>query len=204
MGKTTWSIRYINGSAHDRVFIFDHQNEFALRFQIPPAKVATDPESFVRLLETERVVPFDFTIHWGGYKEEAFAMFCDLCFDVMKTGLEPQGKEGLFVCDELQQFVNSAQSPVEFKQIMETGRRYNLDTLSLSRAPNRLNVATREEFTELIMFRMDDENSLKFAASVGADVELIAKLQPHEYVYYNVISGREGQGVLEFGGKAKL
>lgn len=204
MGKTSFALRYIHGSKHNRIAIFDHQSEFASRLEIPPEKVAVDSMGFIRLLETERVVPFDFSVNWPGYKEEAFVYFCDLVYDVAKFGLEPKGLDCLFICDELQQFVNAAQSPVEFKQILETGRRFNLDSLTLSRAPNRLNTSTREEFTELILFRLDDINSLKFAEGVGANVAEVQSLSPHEFLYYNVIRGGERRGKVEFREKSRV
>lgn len=204
MGKTSWAIRYINGCSCDRIFIYDHQNEFAQRLEIPPDKVAYTPDDFLRLAETQRVVCFDFTKNYPGYKREMFDNFSEMVFEVCKFGLTPKGKQALFVCDELQQFVTGnsiEQAPESFRMIMETGRRYNLDTLMLSRAPNRVNVAIREEFTELILFKLNDETSLKFAKEVGADIEAVKKLAPHHYLYYNIITGRDGSAKLEFKGR---
>lgn len=206
MGKTTWAIRYIHGSQHDRVFIFDHQNEFAHRLEIEAEKVAHNTEEFLRLAEVQRVVCFDFTENFPGLKRECFASFCELVFQTAQE-LEHQGKECLFVCDELQQFVTGTQIesvPSEFRQILETGRRRGLDSLSLSRAPNRVNVAVREEFTELIMFKLNDKKSLQFATDIGADTDAVSRLNPHEYLYYNIITGREAGAKLEFHGKKSL
>lgn len=206
MGKTSWAMRFIQGSPHERVFIFDHQNEFSHRFGIAENKIAHTSEEFLRLAETERVVCFDFTLFFPGDKRDCFAAFCDLVFDsageITKTG-----RETLFVCDELQQFVTGTQiesAPEQFRQILETGRRRGLDSLSLSRAPNRVNVAIREEFTELILFRLNDEQSLKFAREVGADVGLVSKLPKHHYLYYNVMTGRENRLELVFRGRGEM
>lgn len=200
MGKTTWALEYMKGAPHDRIAIYDHQDEFAFRMG---AKIATTIEEFLTLMESERVVCFQFGKNYAGYKREMFAEFCDVVFDTAEV-LNRKGLECLFVCDELQQFVTGTQiesAPAEFRQILETGRRRGLDSLSLSRAPNRVNVAIREEFTELILFKLNDEQSLKFARDVGADTDAVAALPPHHYLYYNIISGREAGLKLEFKGK---
>lgn len=198
MGKTTFALRYILGSQHARVFIFDHQGEFAARLGIDIEDTASTLEKFFELAEVNRIVPFDFTL--SGYdKETAFAMFCDAVFDTAEA-IESGKKNGacLFVCDELQQFVSSQNCPPEFKRIVETGRRYNLDTLSLSQRPNAVNAAIREQFTEMVLFRLQDENSLKFASAIGADTEAVMQLQPHHFLYYNVINGGERSGEVQF------
>jgi hypothetical protein len=203
MGKTSWAIRYINGSVHDRVAIYDHQEEFALRMG---AQIAYTFDEFIRLFQEHRIVCFQFGKFYPGAKREVFAEFCDLVFEVAEL-LDKNGKETLFVCDELQQFVTGTQiesAPGEFRQILETGRRRALDSLSLSRAPNRVNVAIREEFTEMILFKLNDEQSLKFARDVGADVDAVSRLEPHQYLYYNVITGREAGLKLEFKEKGKV
>jgi hypothetical protein len=198
MGKTTFALRYILGSPHTRVFIFDHQGEFATRLGIAEEDTAGNLERFFELAETNRVVPFDF-VPTGYDKETAFAVFCSAAFDTARA-IEEGGHKGscLFVCDELQQFVSAQNCPPEFKQIVETGRRWNFDTLSLSQRPNAVNAAIREQFTEMILFRLQDENSLKFAGSIGADVGEVMRLPPHHYLYYNVISGGERKGELRF------
>jgi DNA helicase HerA-like ATPase len=196
MGKTTFALRYILGSPQTRVFIFDHQGEFAVRLGIEEKDTATNLERFFELAEVNRIVPFDFTVS-GADKESAFAAFCDAAFDTAEA-LESSGHSSLFVCDELQQFVSAQNCPPEFKRIVETGRRYNLDTLSLSQRPNAVNAAIREQFTEMILFRLQDENSLKFATAIGADTDAVMRLPPHHFLYYNVINGGERAGEVSF------
>jgi hypothetical protein len=196
MGKTTFALRYVLGSPQTRVFIFDHQGEFATRLGISEKDTATDLTKFFELAEVNRIVPFDFTVS-GADKETAFAAFCDAVFDAA-SALEMAGHSCLFVCDEIQQFVSSQNCPAEFKRIVETGRRYNLDTLTLSQRPNAVNAAIREQFTEMILFRLQDENSLKFATAIGADTDSVMRLPPHHFLYYNVITGGERSGEVSF------
>lgn len=196
MGKTTFGLNYIKGTNHTRVFIYDHQGEFAPRLGIKPSDVAIDADSFAALAENNRIVPFDFSTLYGGYKNETFAWFCDLCFETAKHIEEKYGGSCLFVCDEIQQFVSTSDCPVEFKAIVETGRRWNFDTLTLTQRPNAVNGAIREQFTEMILFRLQDERSLKFIGEIGGDVDAIMNLPPHSYLYYNVIKGEERTGKI--------
>jgi len=198
MGKTSYACRYINGSSHDRVAIFDHQGEFASRLGLSREQVATDYDQFFTALETYRVVAFDFTKHYGGQMEAAFEEFCEQCFSLARRALEPAGLELLCVCDELQRFCTPTNCPPAFKNNVEVGRRYNLDTLSMSQRPNAITAAIREQFTELVLFRLQDENSLKFAAGIGVDVERVKNLPPHEFLFIQTVRGDERPGKIKF------
>jgi hypothetical protein len=201
MGKTTFALRYVNGSQHKRVFVFDPENEFQQRFQIKDEKIARNIPDIYRLAETERITIFDPQIEYEGMNAEAFELFSEVVFALARDGLCPQKIQSLMITDELQKYVNHAYAPQSFRTILETGRRQMLDTLSLSRAPNRLHTGIREEFTELVLFRLDDENSLKFAEGVGADIEQVKTLNEHEFLYFNILRGGERRGQLQFVGK---
>lgn len=198
MGKTTFGIRYINGSPHKRVFIFDPEREFALRLQLKEEQIAYSIEDLYRKGETQRIIAYDSEIEFEGMRAEAFDVFCESIFGLARDGFCPAGINTLMVTDELQKYVNQSSAPQSFRTIVETGRRQMLDTLSLSRAPNRLHAGVREEFTELVMFRLDDENSLKFAEGVGANTALVQTLPEHEFLYFNIVRGGERRGKVEF------
>lgn len=204
MGKTSLAIRYINASPHDRVFIFDHQDEFANRLEIGRRRVARDPDELLELAQDHRIVPFDFATNYGGHMDEGFVDFCDSVYELARDGLEPLGLCALFVCDEIQRFVNPHQCPIEFRTIVETGRRSNLDSLLLSQRPNKINGDIREQLTEMFLFRLQDENSLKFAAEVGANTDRVMNLKPLEYLYFNLMNGREKTDAVEFARRKNL
>jgi hypothetical protein len=201
MGKTTFGLRYVNGSPHHRVFVFDPEQEFAARFQVPDEQIARSIESVFEIAERRRIVVYDPQVEYPGQNAEAFDEFCQVVFEIARDGFCPRGIASLMVTDELQKYVNNVFAPQSFRTILETGRRQMLDTFSMSRSPNRLHPGIREEFTELVLFRLDDENSLKFAQGVGADVAQVQALNPHEYLYYNVLFGGTRRGKLEFARK---
>ncbi len=195
MGKSTYALRYIIGSHHERVFIFDHQSEYSLRLNVPASY--TFPEMFKRA-QTERINIFDFSINYHGLLQESFNEFSDKVFEVSKKYLEPQGVESLFVVDELQKIIPVQDAPKELKNIYQTGRRFNLDSLTLSQQPNRVHNEVKEQITELILFRLEDENSLKFVKGMGKDTELVKALPPLNYRWYNTITGEERLSEIKY------
>lgn len=198
-GKSTYNLRYIIGSHHDRVFIFDHQGEYQLRL---PAQPCYDFDQLRERAKTERILVFDYSKFFEGRMEESFDQFCDEVFSMCKYHLEPQGVESLCVCDELQKIVSTADCPKPLKNIVQTGRRFNLDTALMSQQPNRLHNEVREQVTELVMFNLIDENSLKFVKKMGLDEQPIIKLQPLHYIWYDLQRGISRPGVIDYAKKS--
>lgn len=194
-GKSTYNLRYIIGSHHDRVFIYDHQGEFAERLHLLPVY---DMNSFRERAKTERLLAFDYSKNYEGQLEEAFDMFCDNVFDLCKRYLEPQNVESLFVCDEVSKVSTTAECPKPLKNIMQTGRRYNLDSALMSQQPNRIHNEMREQVTELVMFNLIDVNSLKFVKQMGLDEQPIIQLRELEYICFNLKDGTEQKSKLKY------
>ncbi len=195
MGKSTYGLRNIIGTHHDRIFIFDHQSEYSMRLKIAPCYTFEDMR---KKASTDRIVIFDFTQNFPGELEESFEVFCDEVFDMARNFLEPQNIETLFVVDELQKIIPTEKAPKSLKNIYQTGRRFKLDSMTLSQQPNRLHNEVREQITELVLFRLDDMNSLKFVVNMGKDVEPVKALQPLHYIWYNTVTGEERNSVLKY------
>lgn len=198
MGKTTYALRYVQGSHHDRVFVFDHQGEFRVRFNARPEQVAIDGTSFLAAAEKYRMVFFDPAVNFGGTFAEVFAEFCGMVQEVCMDHFEPAGMQCLFVCDEVQKFCKIGSVPPQFKSILETGRRNNLDTLCLSQRPNKIDSDIREQWTEIVFFRLTDRNTLKFIEDCGAGQSEVCGLAPHEFLFFQTEKSEERRGVLEF------
>lgn len=197
MGKTEYACRYIRGSHHGRVFIFDHQDEFAERLGARPEQIVGTVEEMAAAAEKFKVVFFDFTRHYGGEKELAFDDFCEGVY-ALATILCDLGVNSLLVCDEIQKFCSENYASFPFKNITETGRRQMLDSLTLTQRPNKVNGSIREQWTELIMFRLQDERSLKFAAEIGADTATVMNLPPHHFLFFQTVKGEERTGEISF------
>lgn len=195
MGKSTYNLRYIIGSHHDRIFIFDHQSEYSMRLKVMPCYTF---QEIRQRAKNERIIIFDYSIKYFGQLEETFDEFNSEIFSLSKDYLEPQNVETLYVCDELQKIVTTSDCPQNLKNILQTGRRFKLDSALMSQQPNRLHNEIREQITELIMFRLDDENSLKFVRNMGKDEEEIKGLLPLHYKWYNLSTGEERKGQIVY------
>jgi hypothetical protein len=125
-------------------------------------------------------------------------MFCDTVFDMCQRYLEPQNVESLFVCDEVQKVTTVADCPRPLKNIVQTGRRFNLDSLLMSQQPNRIHNELREQVTELVMFNLKDENSLKFVKKMGLDESPIINLQDLHYIWYDLKTGKSKNSELKY------
>lgn len=195
MGKTGYGERYIVGSHHSRAFIFDHQGEFSQRLHLHPC---TTFEEIRRRGERERIVCFDYSSEYPGQLTESFEAFCEEVFSISKDHLVNNGHDCLFVCDELQKCCKPALCPQALKNIVQTGRRFGVDSLLLSQQPNRLSNEVREQVTELVCFNLIDENSLKFCESMGIDTAPIQKLKPLHYLWFNLNTGEQRSGVIDY------
>ncbi len=195
MGKTGYGERYIIGSHHSRVLIYDHQGEFQQRLNLFPVK---NFEEVARRLPNERILCFDYSFEYRGQLEECFAYFCSQVFDICKDELVPLGKEALFVCDEIQKCLGPNTLPQPFKDIIQTGRRFNLDTLSLSQQPNELHNSLRNQVTEFVSFKLQDARALKWVDEMGMPVDKIAKLPKLNYYWKNTHTGEERDGKISY------
>jgi len=185
-GKTTGAIRYILPSHHGRVVIADHEGEFAHRLRVPLSQTW---EEVWAALETQRVVCCDITELSPDGTEAAFDQLSAEILDLAKTTFEPRNIEVLLVMDEVQKYVTVHDMPPHFKNCLETGRKWGLDTLSISQRPNAMNGAMKEQFTEMFFFRLQDPNSQKFGDYFGLSREEQTELRDGEYWYMNMKTG---------------
>lgn len=197
-GKTTCAIRYLLPSHHQRVVIADHEGEFAERLAVP---LNLNWPDFFRALETQRVICLDITEISPGETVETFNRLAAEILDLNKTVFEPKGMETLLVIDEVQKYTTAHSVPVDFKNCLETGRKWNLDTLSLSQRPNGINTALREQFTEVFFFRMQDKNSHEFGEYFGISADEQDGLSDGHFIYLNTKSGQRRPGRLWNGSK---
>lgn len=192
-GKSTGALAYLLGSVHDRVIIADHEGEFAHRLGLPLADNFGD---FYAALEKQRVVCLDITEVSPGHTDETFDELSRQTLDLAKSVFDPKGMQVLFVIDEVQKYTSAHQVPENFKALLETGRKWGVDTLSISQRPNRLHGDLLEQFTELFFFRLINQRSQQFGDYYGVTPEEQAALNPGEYIYLNQTTGRRGEGKI--------
>lgn len=197
-GKTTAAIRYILGSHHARIAVADHEGEFAHRLNVP---LNLSWETFYDALQVQRICCFDITEISPGFSNETFDLFCQSVLELNKDVFEPKGMETLLVIDEVQKYTTSHKVPEHFKACLETGRKWNLDTLSLSQRPNGIHGDIREQFTEVFIFRMNDPLSHEFGEYFGIAGADQSALKDGEFIHLNRKTGTRRAGSLWTGAK---
>lgn len=112
------------------------------------------------------------------------------------------GLDSLFVCDEVQKFTKPAFIPQPLKEIMQTGRRFNIDTALMSQQPNELANSLRNQVTEFISYRHTDPTALDWIEKMSLSREVISSLPDLTYIWRNTQTGEQRQGKIDYPVKA--
>lgn len=186
-GKSTYFTRFVLGWPAAWRFIYDHEGEFAQRTGLPAAH---SPREMLEHLQRRRWVIYDPARDFPGDVIRGFDFFCEWCFTVSQR---LPGKK-LVGCDELQKLTGTNQVSWELACIVETGRRYEIDTAFISQQPNLIHNRLRNALTEVATFCQVDANALQFLVGVGFDEAEIRGLRPGEYSVRNLNTGAGERG----------
>jgi hypothetical protein len=200
-GKSTYWNRYILnsfGGRYGQIFIFDHQGEFSFRNGIQPCYNSDDLERAY----PSGLICFDPAEMYPGETPEAFDWFCSFTFELRKwivsNSQQPEQESiALFACDELQQISDVYSIPQPFASIIETGRRYGIDTLLIAQQINLVNNRLRNQATECVTFCHLDPLVLGAMQDWQFDPNEVASLDyPGEYLICNYQNGEKQRGHL--------
>jgi hypothetical protein len=186
-GKTHLFEQLIRAEPARVRFIYDHEGEFSKRFKKDPV---TDGLALAEKTLLGGYVIFDPIQEFEGRQEEGFAFFCDYVLQVSK---ELKGRK-LFCCDELQKLTSNREEPREFIALCETGRRYQIDVITISQAANRLHNAVRNQLTRVYTFRQSDENAIKYLSENGFNADEVRNLPKWRYLWRDLATGATGEG----------
>lgn len=170
-GKTTyWLSRLVSHKARFR-FYFDPSREVSHKLKLP---VCIDEPGLVRAVLEGRAVCFDSAPLFPGNRKAGFAFFTRWVFNVSKSlrGVK------LFGADELQscQGIGPGGMPQGFKEIMDEGRREEIDCIFAAQRVNEVNDDVRGHLTEIVTFKHDDPLPVRWLAERGFDPEAIKAL----------------------------
>ena len=167
-GKTTFAIRYLLNVPAACRFVFDDMGQVAARLKRPQAGTAAELESALGskwvIFNPHRMFPGDVTA--------AFAFFCQWAFDASRRG---PGKK-VFVADEVWRFCSPQAIPRELAVIAQMGRAENLELVTATQLPHKVNASITGQSTELVCFRLDDRLALQTVAELGANPDQIRTL----------------------------
>lgn len=188
-GKSTFASQYLVNTKAALKLVFDHELEFASRSRLP---VARTPEELADQVKTGWVL-FDPASMFPGRSDDSLAFFMDWSMSVSDS---VPGRKVLFV-DELQLFVDCHKWPEDLARVVQTGRRYELDLLICSQQVNELHNRLRQQLTEIVTFRQQEDLALAWLQKAGPlDVETIRALQPGEYLSWVRLSGQVNSGKI--------
>jgi hypothetical protein len=172
-GKTTyWLKRILDKKRRCRwIFVFDPCREVSRKLSWP---VSIDSPRMIRNFTTSGIVCFDSTRLFPGDRLRGFAFFTRWVFNVCKALNGPK----LFAADELQscQAVGPHGMPQGFKEILDEGRREEIDCLFAAQRINEVNDDVRGHLTELITFKHDDPLPLEWLEKRGFDPDAVRAL----------------------------
>lgn len=161
-GKTTLVIRLIKAHSHRWLFIFDPEREFAHKLGLP---ISTHPVDMARRAGQGKPVAFDPSAMFPGDLESGFAFFCKWVLDFCRMTVNARpvvNGPKLFVADELQNFTQTGKGGIskEFAELLNQGRRQEIDTIFSSQAPNFVHQQIRLQATELFTLHHEDHSIL--------------------------------------------
>lgn len=184
-GKTTYWLARLVGHRARFKFVFDPSREVSRKLGW---RVAIDVPTMERAMIEGRPVCFDSAPLFPGDRREGFAFFTRWTFNVCKAlkGVK------CFAADELQscQTVGPFGMPQGFKEIMDEGRREEIDCLLAAQRVNEVNDDVRGHLTEIVTFKHDDPLPVKWLAERGLDPEAIRNLPTPGYYIRRTDDGK--------------
>jgi DNA helicase HerA-like ATPase len=188
-GKSTFGLRYLVNADLAARFCFDPDGEFAERLELKPARNIYDLQlQFIR-----GYVVYDPHAMFAGRLTEAFAFFCDLAF----AWSERIDGRKVLVVDEVWKYCTPAAIPDELALVCQTGRKRGLGLMVNTQRPNKLNGSILNEVSEMVCFRLQEENALEKVSGYGFNADELKALPDLHLVARNLDSGGERRGRIK-------
>jgi len=180
-GKSTFAYRYLLNAPAACRFVFDDLGRAAARLKIRPAATARDLEAAL----PSRWLVFNPHRMFPGNPRKGFNYFCDWVYQASKRGA---GKK-LVLVDEIWQWQTAQSIPYELNLLVTTGREENIELVSCTQYPHRINASLTGAATEVVAFRLDEELALKRISGLQMDAGEVQKLPLGQFIARNRLSG---------------
>lgn len=186
-GKTTLFLALLRAHRARWKFVFDPEREVARKLGWP---VCRDVPGLKAAVKACRPACFDPTAmpEFSGDRPGAFAFFCAFVLNVCRVLHGPK----LFAVDEIQtvQSTGNGNLPGALSQLMDEGRRQEIDSLFISQSVNRVHDRIRVQLTEIFTFCHTDRLALAWLEENGFDPEEVSALAvPGGFVRRNLVTG---------------
>lgn len=188
-GKTTHFLKTLKAEKARLKFVFDWQGEFSRKLGIAPCFTV---DQLCAATARGGWIIFD-PVRLGNIPA-TLEMFCRYVFEV---GSITPGRK-LFCCDELGKVTGNSIEPENLVTLLETGRRYSIDTFCIAQGANQIHNRIRQQWTQVTAFRHADTTAIKPLAALGMNENEIRELRPGEYVWRKLNTGETGKGGKAF------
>ena len=91
----------------------------------------------------------------------------------------------LFLVDEVWQWQNNHEIPRELALCVQTGREENLELVTATQLPHKVNASVTGQCTELVCFRLGEPLALSRIKELGANPDEVRELPLGSYVAIN-------------------
>jgi hypothetical protein len=184
-GKTTYFLAVLKKSRARWIFCFDPEREIARKTGWP---TCVDVPGLNAAVAARRPACFDCTPLFPGDRPEGFAFFCRyvLCVSRALHGTK------LLAVDELQavQTTGTAGLPQSFSELLDEGRRQEIDCLFISQSVNRVHDRVRVQLSEIVTFCHTDRLPLTWLEQDGFDPAAVTALRyPGGHLRRNLHTG---------------
>lgn len=188
-GKSTFQIRVLLGTPSVR-FCFDHSGEFMRKLGVRPCRTVAE---LIAAIPT-RFVVFDPHYLFPGRPVKAFEFFAKWVWSYRER---IRGRM-IFSSEELQNWCGTHEGhlPPGLAQIAEEGRKYEIDFCFVAQAGNLIHNRIRAQTSELICFRITEDNGLYWPSKRGFNTDEIQSLQNHHFIAKSLETGSWHRGKL--------
>jgi hypothetical protein len=187
-GKTTFAIQYLLNVAAACRFIFDDLGQMAARLKLPQASTSAELEASL----ASRWVVFNPHRMFPGDAAAAFRFFCQWAFDCSRRG---PGKK-VFLADEIWRWCSPHAIPRELAVLAQMGRSEELELMTATQLPHRINASISGQCSELICFRLDETLALDKIRELRMDPDEVRDLPLGKFIAKNRLSGGRLDGTV--------
>jgi hypothetical protein len=184
-GKTTFAFEYLKRSKVVCRFIFDDQGQASARLKVPLCSTRAELE---RSLST-RYSLFNPHIMFPGDIPGALKWWCNLVFETCKRG---PGPKQVFI-DEVWRHVSPSSIPQEFAVLIQQGRVEDIEVITATQRPHKLNESILGQIVELVCFRLQHRLALQALTDLDiddAELSQIQNLPLGSFRSYNLQTGK--------------
>jgi energy-coupling factor transporter ATP-binding protein EcfA2 len=183
-GKTTFYLALLRAWPSRWKFVFDPEREAARKLRWA---VAVDVPGLAALANSSRPVCYDPARMFPGDRPQGFAFFSRWVLNVSKLIRGPK----LFAVDEIQNVTFPGREGISqaFRELLDLGRREEIDLLMISQRVNEVNHAIRSQLTEAVSFNHSDRLPLEWLEQIGFEPASVSTLKfPGGYIRRNLLT----------------